>query len=111
MSSNRNPETTARRCAIVTEWNRGEKSMAQIGADFGMTRNSIARYLFEARAMGTFVAAVTRHTGAVRSRSALRTRLGDIEFFRAMCRHTALMRAAKARRIPNPQPRTIRCLS
>lgn len=94
----RKPQTTVFRRAIVAEWNKGERSMTEIGAMFGKPRTTIGRYLREARLMGWSVLAVDLRTAAIRCRVALRRNLGDAEFQVQFAAKAAHMRAAKKAR-------------
>lgn len=71
--------------AIVAEWNKAKLTMREIGALYGVTRNSVARCLFNARARGEYVLAIDPATYAKRQSAGY----GLVE-------RAARMRAAKA---------------
>lgn len=97
----RKPETTALRNEVVELWNAGDKSMTQIGQMRGVSRNAIARLLWEARKLGLYVLAVGRTGGGVHSSAdSMRRSLGEPAYMDRM----AQMRASR-RKSMNESPR------
>jgi len=74
--------------AVLAEWNKAKLTMREIGAIYGVTRNSVARSLHSARLRGEYVLAIDPATSKMRQQKfTSRDKL---------VQQAALMRAAKA---------------
>lgn len=50
--------TSLRNQQIIALWNRGRLTMREVGEEFGVSRNSVARILYDARQRGDYVLAI-----------------------------------------------------
>jgi len=74
--------------AVLAEWNKAKLTMREIGAIYGVTRNSVARSLHSARLRGEYVLAIDPATHKMRQQRFTRRD--------KLVQQAALMRAAKA---------------